>query len=160
MKLTSDDLWHMDSAIREAERAYSIDEVPIGAVIVDPHGQVLAETHNLKERTNNPLGHAELLAIREACEQLKNWRLEECTLYVTLEPCPMCLAAMVQSRIGRLVFGAYDPKGGAISLGYDLYKDERLNHSFEVIGGVKHHPCSKLLSTFFKSKRTTYKKFK
>ncbi|MCK5882804.1 MAG: tRNA adenosine(34) deaminase TadA [Bacteriovoracaceae bacterium] len=160
MRLTADDLWHMDSALTEAERAFSMDEVPIGAVIVDPHGRVLVETHNLKECNNNPLGHAELIAIREASEQVKNWRLENCTLYVTLEPCPMCLAAMVQSRIGRLVFGAYDPKGGAISLGYNLHKDMRLNHSFEVIGGIKHHSCSKILSKFFRQKRSRYKKFK
>lgn len=160
LKLKSDDLWHMGTALKEAEMAYSLDEVPVGAVIVDRYGKAIANVHNLKERANDPLGHAELIAIREAAHQLRNWRLEGCSLYVTLEPCPMCLAAMVQARIARLIFGAYDSKGGALSLGYNLHKDSKLNHSFDVMGGVMQYECSKLLSTFFKQKRKVYKNFK
>ncbi|OUR92988.1 tRNA-specific adenosine deaminase [Halobacteriovorax marinus] len=150
--------WVMSVAIDEAYKAYSIDEVPVGAVVVDNAGNIISQKHNLKEASNDPCGHAEILAIRDACEKLGNWRLSDCTLFVTLEPCPMCMSALVQSRIGKLVFGAYDPKGGAISLNYNLYKDKRLNHNFNIIGGVNHFETSKILSRFFREKRSSYKK--
>jgi tRNA(adenine34) deaminase len=156
----TDDLWNMSLALEESEKAYKIDEVPIGAVIVDENEKVLAKTYNLKEQTHDPLGHAEILAIKAAAKVISNWRLSGCTLYVTCEPCPMCLAAMVQARIKTLVFGAYDPKGGALSLGYDLYKDERLNHKFIVQGGLRGFECSKLLSQFFKEKRADFNRKK
>ncbi len=155
-----DDLWNMSIAIEEAVKAYQIDEVPIGAIIVDENNKVLAKSFNLKEKTHDSLGHAELLAIKEAGSSLLNWRLSNCTLFVTCEPCPMCLAAMVQARIKSLVFGAYDPKGGALSLGYDLYKDPRLNHQFSVTGGLMQFECGKLLSQFFKEKREDFNRKK
>ncbi|MGZ3787477.1 MAG: nucleoside deaminase [Bacteriovorax sp.] len=153
-----DRLWLMDEALIEAEKAYREDEVPIGAVIVDPSGSVLSRAHNVKEKVHNPCGHAEILAITEAAKKLSNWRLINCSLFVTLEPCPMCLSAMIQARIGTLYFGAYDPKGGSLSLNYNFYKDQKLNHAFPVIGGLRHFECSRLLSTFFKEKRNNYNK--
>ena len=153
-----DSLWLMDEALIEAEKAYRDDEVPIGAVLVDQDRVILARSHNIKEKNHNPCGHAEILAIVDAAKKIGNWRLLNCSLYVTLEPCPMCLSAMVQARIGQLYFGAYDPKGGSLSLNYNFYKDQKLNHSFPVIGGLRHFECSKLLSDFFREKRGTYNK--
>ena len=153
-----DKLWLMDEALIEAEKAYRQNEVPIGAVIVDSNGSILSRSHNIKEKNNNPCGHAEVLAIVEAAKKINNWRLVNCSLYVTLEPCPMCLSAMIQARIGTLFFGAYDAKGGSLSLNYNFYKDQKLNHSFPVIGGIRHFECSRLLSSFFREKRTGYNK--
>ena len=153
-----DSLWLMDEALIEAEKAYRDDEVPIGAVLVDQDRVILARSHNIKEKNHNPCGHAEILAIVDAAKKIGNWRLLNCSLYVTLEPCPMCLSAMVQARIGQLYFGAYDPKGGSLSLNYNFYKDQKLNHSFPVIGGLRHFECSKSLSDFFREKRGTYNK--
>ena len=144
---------NMNLAIDQATKAIEIDEVPIGAVLIDKAGQVIVQTHNFKESTNNPCGHAEVLALIEAAKKLDNWRLSGTTLYVTLEPCPMCLSSMIQARIERCVFGAYDSKGGALSLGYNLYKDKRLNHNFDIIGGIEHLQCSQILSNYFKLKR-------
>lgn len=158
-KNVTDQLWLMDEALKEAEKAYREDEVPIGAVIADEKGNILARAHNQKEKVHNACGHAEILAIIEASKKLSNWRLTNCALYVTLEPCPMCLSAMVQSRIGKLFFGAYDPKGGALSLNYNFYKERKLNHAFPVQGGLRHFECSRLLSSFFKEKRAAYNKF-
>lgn len=158
-KNITDHLWLMDEALKEAHKAYREDEVPIGAVVVDSEGTIISRAHNQKEKVHNPCGHAEILAITEAAKKLNNWRLLNCSLYVTLEPCPMCLSALVQARIGHLYFGAYDAKGGALSLNYNFYKDQKLNHSFPVLGGLRHFECSKLLSTFFKEKRTSYTKF-
>ena len=153
-----DQLWLMDEALIEAEKAYRLDEVPIGAVVVDSTGVILSRAHNIKEKNHNPCGHAEILAITEAAKKINNWRLINCSIYVTLEPCPMCLSAMIQARIGTLLFGAYDPKGGSLSLNYNFYKDQKLNHASPVIGGLRHFECSKLLSTFFREKRTSYNK--
>lgn len=152
-----DHLWFMNIALEEAELAYKAHEVPVGAVIVSPDGQVVAKSFNLKETVFNPTGHAEILCIQEAGKKLQNWRLSDCTLYVTLEPCPMCLSAMVQSRVKQCVFGAYDSKGGALSLGYHMHQDKRLNHQFAMLGGIRHFECSRLLSQFFKERRSTYK---
>lgn len=154
----SDQLWLMEEALKEAEIAYREAEVPIGAIIVDSKGTIIAKAHNEKETAHNPCGHAEILAIKKAAKQLNNWRLLETSLIVTLEPCPMCLAAMVQARISHLYFGAYDSKGGAISLNYNLHKDTRLNHQFQVTGGIRHFECSRLLSNFFKERRSNYSK--
>jgi tRNA(adenine34) deaminase len=147
---------YMDMALQEAKLASHEDEVPIGAVLVSEHGEILAMSHNEKEHHYNPCGHAEILVIERAAKEIKSWRLLGATLYVTLEPCPMCLSAMVHARIKNLVFGAYDRKGGALSLGYNLHNDTRLNHNFAVIGGVRHFECSKILSDFFRSKRKSY----
>lgn len=148
-----DRLWCMRIALDEAEMAYRLAEVPVGALIVDAKGEVISKAHNLKESVHNPCGHAELLAIQSAAQKMQSWRLEDCTLYVTLEPCPMCMAAIGQARIKQVVFGAYDAKGGALSLGYALHRDPRLNHRFSMIGGVLHYECSRLLSQFFKERR-------
>jgi tRNA(adenine34) deaminase len=153
-----DQLWLMDEAILEAEKAYREDEVPIGAVITDSSGAILSRAHNLKEKLYNPCGHAEILAISEAAKKIANWRLIDCSLFVNLEPCPMCLSAMIQARIGSLYFGAYDPKGGSLSLNYNFYKDQKLNHTFAVVGGLRHFECSRLLSRFFREKRNSYNK--
>ncbi|MCK6593920.1 MAG: nucleoside deaminase [Bacteriovoracaceae bacterium] len=153
-----DHLWHMQTALKEAQKAYKNDEVPIGAVLVGPNGDVLSAQYNQKEHHHNPTGHAEILCIQEAAAKLGNWRLSDCTLYVTLEPCPMCLSAIQQARLKSLVFGAYDGKGGSISLGYNLHNDQRLNHQFEVLGGIAHFECSQILSQFFREKRKFYQK--
>jgi tRNA(adenine34) deaminase len=153
----SDHLWFMSMALDQAELAYKAQEVPVGAVLVSPEGDVLSKQYNLKESQFNPTAHAEILAITEGAKKLQNWRLSDCILYVTLEPCPMCLTAMVQSRVKQCVFGTYDAKGGALSLGYHLHQDKRLNHQFSIIGGVKHFECSKVLSQFFKERRTSYR---
>lgn len=152
-----DHFWFMGIALEKAEEAYKKQEVPVGAVLVSPNGDVLSKQFNLKESEANPVAHAEILTIIESAKKLGNWRLSDCTLYVTLEPCPMCMAAMVQARIKECVFGAYDPKGGAISLGYKMFNDQRMNHRFSMMGGLRHYECSKLLSEFFKEKRTVYK---
>lgn len=152
----NDHLWLMDEALKEADQAYKENEVPIGAVVVDSKGTIISRAHNIKEKGHNPCGHAEILAITEAAKKMSNWRLLDCSIYVTLEPCPMCLAALVQSRIKNLYFGAYDPKGGAISLKYNLHKDKRLNHNFNVVGGLRHFECSQIVSNFFREKRSIY----
>ena len=152
-----DHLWFMSMALEQAELAYKAQEVPVGAILVSPAGDVLSRQFNLKESHFNPVAHAEILALTDGAKKIHNWRLSDCTLYVTLEPCPMCLSAMVQSRVGQCVFGAYDAKGGALSLGYHIHQDKRLNHQFKMIGGIKHFECSRLLSTFFRERRTTYK---
>lgn len=149
----SDHLWFMSLAVEQAELAFKAQEVPVGAVLVSPTGEVLSKQHNLKETQFNPTAHAEVLSIIEGSKKLSNWRLSDCTLYVTLEPCPMCLSAMLQSRVKACYFGAYDPKGGALSLGYKFHQDKRFNHQFSVIGGIKHYECSKVLSQFFKERR-------
>jgi len=157
-KFSNLDFWYMSLAIDEAERAFSIGEVPVGAVMVDSENRVLASTHNLKEVNNDPCGHAEILAIRDAAKKIGSWRLNNCRIYVTLEPCLMCMGALIQSRIGSLVFGAYDPKGGAISNGFNVHQNKLLNHRFSIVGGVEHYQCGKTLSNFFKQRRSFYKK--
>lgn len=147
----------MALALAEAERAAAEDEVPIGAVIVRD-GQVLAAAHNQREQLRDPTAHAEMIAITQAAAALNSWRLENCTLYVTLEPCPMCAGAIVQSRINRVVYGADDPKAGAVRSLYHLLEDERLNHRSEVVRGVLSEECGGLLSRFFQEKRLAAKK--
>lgn len=153
----TDHLWFMNIAREQAELAYRAQEVPVGAILVSPTGEILSRQHNLKESHFNPVAHAEMLALTEGARKLQNWRLTDCYLYVTLEPCPMCLTALVQSRVKACVFGAYDQKGGALSLGYHLHRDKRLNHQFSVIGGVMHFECSRILSQFFRERRTSYR---
>lgn len=151
MELTKIDQY-MAQALEEAQSAYLEDEVPVGCLIVSPYGETLARTYNKKEQDNDACAHAEILAIQAAGKKL-GWRLVDCSLIVTLEPCPMCLSAMLQARIGALYFGAYDRKGGALSLGYNFPRDKRLNHTFSVMGGVRHYECSRMLSNYFKQKR-------
>lgn len=143
----------MQKALELAKQAALMDEVPVGALIVNAQGSIIAEAYNTREKDRDPLGHAELKTIKLASQKLNDWRLEDCSIYVTLEPCPMCLAAMREARIGLLVFGAYDTKGGALSLGYRLHQDQRLNHRFAVTGGIFQNESAALLSQFFKQKR-------
>lgn len=153
----TDHMWFMQIALEQAELAYRAQEVPVGALLVSPTGEILSRQHNLKESHFNPVAHAEILAITEGAKKLQNWRLSDCYLYVTLEPCPMCLTALVQARVKACVFGAYDQKGGALSLGYHLHRDKRLNHQFSVLGGVMHFECSRILSQFFRERRSSYR---
>jgi tRNA(adenine34) deaminase len=148
----------MRQALREAQVAFDQDEVPIGAIVVraDPltaGAQVIGAAHNQREQLRDPTAHAEMIAITQAAEAFGNWRLDGCTLYVTLEPCPMCAGAIVLARIPRVVFGATDPKAGAVTTLYQLLSDARLNHRAEVIAGVLAEPCGEILSRFFQQKR-------
>ncbi len=138
----------MDEALRLAEAALHLGEVPVGAVVV-VDGVVVGSGHNRREVDTDPLAHAELIAIREACARLGRWRLTDATLYVTLEPCVMCAGALVQARVGRLVFGAPDPKYGAVGSQFDLPRDARLNHRVGVAGGIEAARCRALLDRFF-----------
>ncbi len=153
----TDHMWFMKIALEQSELAYRAQEVPVGALLVSPTGDILSRQFNLKESQFNPVAHAEMLALTEGAKKLQNWRLTDCYLYVTLEPCPMCLTALVQSRVKACIFGAYDQKGGALSLGYHLHQDKRLNHQFSVVGGVMHFECSRILSQFFRERRTSYR---
>jgi tRNA(adenine34) deaminase len=141
----------ISKAIELAKIAASCGEVPVGAVLVQDD-RVIAEAYNRREELGDATAHAEMLVIKEACALLGGWRLSGCTLYVTLEPCPMCAGAMVQARLDRLVFGTADPKGAAGTL-YDLVRDSRLNHRLEVKGGVLEEECAKLLQDFFRQRR-------
>jgi len=153
----------MRQALREAEAASAEDEVPIGAIIVydDPASdspRVIAAAHNQREQLRDPTAHAEMIAITQAAQALSNWRLEHCTLYVTLEPCPMCAGAIVLARMPRVVYGAADPKAGAANTLYQLLDDPRLNHRAEVVAGVLAGPCGEILSKFFAEKRGSAKR--
>ena len=138
----------MTRAIVEARKAEAKAEVPIGCVIVH-EGRIIARGHNLRESRQDPSAHAELIAIRRAARKLASWRLLNCTLYVTLEPCTMCMGAIILSRVPTVVFGCYDPKGGAAGSLYDLSDDSRLNHSVALVPRVLEAECSGLLSSFF-----------
>ncbi|MGG6433034.1 tRNA adenosine(34) deaminase TadA [Anoxybacillus sp. D401a] len=146
------DEYYMRLAIEEAKKAENIGEVPIGAVVVY-NDEVIARAHNLRERDQRSIAHAELLAIDEACRKLGTWRLEEATLYVTLEPCAMCAGAIVLSRIKRVVFGASDPKGGCAGTLMNLLQEPRFNHQVEVVRGVLAEQCGEMLSEFFRRLR-------
>ncbi len=139
---------YMAMALDEARLAAQIGEVPIGAVVVC-EGAVVARGHNRREIDHDPAGHAELIAIRQAASKLERWRLSDCTVYVTLEPCPMCAGLMHQARIARCVYATADPKAGALGTLYDLSDDERLNHRFEVSKGIHAEESSALLKEFF-----------
>jgi len=153
------DEYYMGLAIEEAKKAEAIGEVPIGAVLV-VGDQIVAKTHNLREKEQRSIAHAEILAIDEACRQLGTWRLENSTLYVTLEPCPMCAGAIVLSRVERVVYGASDPKAGCAGTLMNLLTEERFNHQAEVISGVKETECAELLTNFFKKLREKKKQQK
>lgn len=147
----------MSQAYAEAQAAFAADEVPVGAVIVR-EGQMIAAAHNGREQLRDPTAHAEMVAITQAAAALESWRLEGCTLYVTLEPCPMCAGAILQARIETVVYGADDPKAGAVNSLFQLLSDSRLNHRTEVIGGVMAEPCGQILTDFFAAKRRLGKK--
>lgn len=143
----------LDMALREARKAGELGEVPVGAVVVR-HGQVIGRGHNRTEGLQDPTAHAEILAITAAANHLGSWRLEDCTLYVTLEPCTMCGGAIVLARVPRLVFGAWDPKAGACGSVLDVVRRPELNHRVEVQGGLREVECGDLLRSFFRDRRT------
>ncbi|MBA8759738.1 tRNA-specific adenosine deaminase [Staphylococcus schleiferi subsp. coagulans] len=145
-------LYYMSLALEEACEAAKKGEVPIGAIIVK-NEKVIARAHNLRETNQNPTAHAEHLAIERAAETLGTWRLEGCTLYVTLEPCVMCAGTIVMSRVDTLVFGAYDPKGGCTGSLMNLVQDQRMNHRAKVIEGVLTYSCGEILRQFFRTLR-------
>ncbi|OLS33476.1 tRNA adenosine(34) deaminase TadA [Bacillus sp. MRMR6] len=146
------DEYYMKEAIKEARKAEEFAEVPIGAVIV-LDGKIISRAHNLRETEQTAVAHAELIAIDRACKAVGSWRLENATMYVTLEPCPMCSGAIILSRVKRVVYGAADPKGGCAGTFMNLLQDERFNHQSEVTSGVLAEECGQLLSNFFRNLR-------
>ncbi|MBO5286027.1 MAG: tRNA adenosine(34) deaminase TadA [Clostridia bacterium] len=144
--------FYMNKALEQAKKALSRDEVPIGAVIVKD-GVIIARGYNKRESSQNALAHAEIIAISKACKKLKSWRLDGAEIYVTLEPCPMCAGAIMNARISKIVFGAYEPKSGACGSKFDVIGDSGLNHNAVFIGGVMEEECSLLIKNYFKSKR-------
>ena len=154
MTYSDEDVAGMRAALAEARLAAGAGEVPVGVAIV-VGGDVIATGHNRTIRDSDPSGHAEIVALRHAARKIKNHRLPDATLYVTLEPCVMCVGAIVQARIGRLVFGAYDDKAGALGSAVDLSESKALNHAFEINGGLLADECGQLLRRFFEERRTS-----
>ncbi|SHE89187.1 tRNA(adenine34) deaminase [Seinonella peptonophila] len=146
------DEYYMDEAIQEAKKAEIIDEVPIGAVVVY-QGQIIGRGHNLRETSHDPTSHAEICAIRAAAEFMGDWRLEECDIYVTLEPCPMCAGAIIQARMRTCIYGTVDPKAGCVDTLFHLLTEERFNHQTEVVRGIRQQECAELLKLFFRKLR-------
>lgn len=155
----AEDRFYMGLALQEARKAAEKDEIPVGAVIVH-RGEVVGRGHNQREERQSPLAHAEIVAVEAASSYLKSWRLSEATLYVTLEPCVMCVGAILQARLPRLVFGALDPKGGAVASLYRLCEDARLNHRVEVTQGVLESEAARILEEFFARLRESKKALK
>ena len=147
----------MRQALQQAQRAAHCDEVPVGAVLVGKLGELIACGHNQPIMTLDPTAHAEIVAIREAAKQLQNYRLPGTTLYVTLEPCAMCVGALVQARVSRIVFGALEPKTGAIQSAHRFFESAQFNHYPQILGGVLEAECSDLISRFFQLKRQAKK---
>ncbi|NBV95655.1 MAG: nucleoside deaminase [Actinobacteria bacterium] len=143
----------MDQAIELAKSAAIENEVPVGSIIVDEDEKILGQGFNKRESSNNPISHAEINAINDAVKNLKNWRAEDLTIFVTLEPCVLCAGAILQARFKRLVFGAWDEKAGAVGSVWDLIRDPRSLHQVEVVAGIKESECSELLQDFFKQFR-------
>ncbi|MFI0480562.1 tRNA adenosine(34) deaminase TadA [Actinomadura sp. 9N215] len=143
----------MRLALRAARTAFDDGEIPVGAVVLDESGEVVGTGHNDRERSADPTGHAEIIAMRAAASSLGGWRLSGCTLVVTLEPCTMCAGASVQARLDRVVYGAVDPKAGAVGSLWDVVRDRRLNHRPEVVAGVMADECGALLTEFFAHRR-------
>ncbi len=154
IKNQSQDFYAMQLALREAQKAAKRQEIPVGAVALIKD-KIIARSHNLRETKQDPLGHAEIYLLSKVSKKLKRWRLSDVTIYVTLEPCLMCMGAMIQARVGKLVFGCKDPKAGACGSLYDLSSDVRLNHKIEVTSGVLEKECSQILSEFFKKLRSS-----
>lgn len=150
--LKNHEYW-MEKALKLAKKAETYGEVPVGAIVVSSDGQLISSGYNKRESIPSPLGHAELIALHSAARKLGGWRLVDCSLYVTLEPCIMCSGALVQARIKNLVYGATDPKGGGISSLYTIGTDPRLNHQINIIEGIKKEESTQLLKEFFKKRR-------
>ena len=147
------DIKFMNIALKEAEKAKLLDEVPVGAVLV-LKDKVIAKAHNLKNSKNNAILHAEILALSKAMKKLDDWHLNECTLYVTLEPCPMCAGACINTRVGKVVFGAKDKKAGCFGSVFDFSKDKLFNHKPKIVWGVLEKECGEILTNYFKQKRS------
>ena len=147
----------MKEALKEAKKAYEKEEVPVGAVIVKD-GKIISRAYNLKESKKDTTCHAEILAIKKACKKLDSWRLEGCTMYVTLEPCPMCTGALIQTRIDKVVIGTMDYKTGACGSVLNLSNDYKFNHKIEIETGIMQEECEKILQEFFKDLRKNKKK--
>lgn len=150
---------YMKIALKEAEKAFKEDEIPIGAIIVK-EGKVIAKAHNKKEKKKLPTSHAEIEAIQKACKKLDSKYLNDCTLYVTLEPCPMCAGAIIMARLKTVVFGAYDPKGGSLRSTLKMYEIQGFNHYPQVVENILSDQCAKILKDYFKNKRKSTKKNK
>lgn len=144
----------MKQALELANQAARNGEVPVGAIVVSPSGDVIGTGFNTREDDHDPMSHAEIVAMRTAAQHLGKWRLDDCTLVVTLEPCTMCAGAAIQARISRIVFGAFDDKAGAVGSLWDVVRDPRLPHRAEVISGVLADECAQVLSDFFKEQRS------
>ncbi len=142
----------MNEAIEEGKKALALGEVPVGAIVVKD-GEIIGRGHNRKEKDNSPIAHAEILALTQAAAAVKDWRLKDCTLFVTLEPCPMCAGAILQSRIAEVVFGAWDLRWGGVGSKIDVLAPGLFNHTVKVTGGLKEQECAKLLSDFFTVQR-------
>ena len=156
--MSAAEVW-MREAIAEANKALAADEVPIGAIVVhEPTGNIIGRGHNRRENDHDPTAHAEIIALREAARSLGHWRLLDCVLVVTLEPCPMCAGAAINARIPKLIYGCADPKAGAVRTLYRLCEDERLNHRVAVEEGVLAEECAELLRAFFRAQRALGKK--
>lgn len=151
--MKQEDDFYMREALREAEKAYVLAEVPIGAVLVDAAGEIIARGHNLRERDHDATAHAEMIAIRAACAALGRWRLSGLTLYVTIEPCPMCAGAIVMSRVDRVVYGGTDRKAGACESLFNIPGHPALNHHPEVTAGVLEAECAGIMKRFFRERR-------
>jgi tRNA(adenine34) deaminase len=156
MTMSINDEYFMQLAIEAAKIAEDNGDVPIGAVIVK-NDKIIAKAYNQREQLQDPTAHAEIIALTQAAAAVENWHLDGCTIYVTLEPCPMCAGALVLSRIDRLVYGCDDPKSGAVKSLYNIVTDDRLNHRLEVTSGILADECAKLLQDFFKSRRNKLK---
>ena len=145
--------WFMKEALKEASKAYNEGETPVGAIIVKD-GKIVSRGRNQKESRTDPIAHAEIMAIRKACRKLGTWRLNDCDMYVTLEPCTMCAGAIIQARLGRLFIGAFDPKAGAAGSVIDVFRVEKFNHRVEVTYGILEKECAGLLKDFFRELRS------
>ena len=146
------DIFFMEQAIIEAQKAKALGEIPVGAIIVCGN-EIVSSSHNRRETEKNALCHAEISAIDAACKKLGKWRLDDCVIYVTLEPCPMCAGAILQAKLKKCVFGAYEPKFGAVGSVFNLFYDFKYNHNVLFTGGVLEKDCKKLISDFFENKR-------
>lgn len=147
------DEYYMGLALQEAQAAYDLGEVPIGAVLVDENGAVVASGHNMRETWQDATAHAEMITIREACKKLERWRLAGLTLYVTIEPCPMCAGALVMSRVKRVVYGSTDAKAGAAESLFNIVEHPALNHQLQVTAGVRQEECADMMKRFFAERR-------
>lgn len=148
-----DDVYYMELALAEARRAAELGEIPIGAVLVDSEGEVVSSAHNMRETWQDGTAHAEVIVIQDACKKLGRWRLSGCTLYVTVEPCPMCSGAIVNSRVDRVVYGCPDVKAGGAESIFNIITNPNLNHCAQVTSGIREEECAQVMKDFFRRRR-------